>query len=86
MTDQAPYTFTPRWKEELVCSCSAGSFVLEMPMGRISVLLPTEQKWTTVAPDWAKGHWSALRSQLAEWCARYKYPLYIDETAQVYEE
>lgn len=27
------FTFQPRWKEELLCSCSEGSFVLEMPMG-----------------------------------------------------
>jgi hypothetical protein len=78
------FMFEPRWKEELVCSCGLGSFVLEMPMGTISVLLPTQSLWEQNAPTWARPHWEALRTQLAKWCAQYRYPLYIDASATVY--
>lgn len=78
------FVFEPRWKEELVCSCELGSFVLEMPMGTVSVLLPTQPLWEQNAPAWARPHWEALRTQLAEWCARYRYPLHIDASATVY--
>jgi hypothetical protein len=42
MTDKLTFNFAPRWKEELVCLCALGSFVLEMPIGVTSVYLPTE--------------------------------------------
>jgi len=49
-------TFQPRWKEELVCSCELGSFVVEMPMGVLSVDFPDEENWLTQAPVWAQPH------------------------------
>src|SRR4030095_3513633 len=33
-------TFRARWKEELVCTGPGGTFVLELPMGRLSAFLP----------------------------------------------
>jgi hypothetical protein len=79
------FTFTPRWKEELVCSCSLGRFVLEMPMGVTSVYLPPEERWQSIAPEWARHHWTALHGQLSSWCSSLGYPLRVDGTAQVYD-
>jgi hypothetical protein len=74
--DRPTFSFEPRWKEELVCSCLEGSFVLEMPMGVVSVLLPCEANWRAKAPEWAKPHWESLRTQLKLWCATNNTPLY----------
>jgi hypothetical protein len=77
-------TFCPRWKEELVCSCDYGTFVLEMPMGVTSVYFPPQEAWAVRAPDWAKPYWLEIHQQLMEWCVSESIPLYIDETADVY--
>jgi hypothetical protein len=83
---EAPiFTFQSRWKEELVCTCALGSFVLEMPMGVLSVYFPTESAWRHNAPSWARAHWAGIQKQLDQWCRQNKIPLYIDETAHVYE-
>jgi hypothetical protein len=79
------FTFLPRWKEELVCSSPLGSLVLEMPMGVESVYLPTEAAWRDRAPGWAREHWQEIHTQLQEWCTRNKIPLYVEDTAQVYQ-
>ena len=83
--DVVHFEFKGRWKEELVCSSSQGSFVLEMPMGVVSVFLPTAEQWPLVAPDWAKSHWGELHMQLSAWCTAANIPLSVDPTAQVYE-
>ena len=79
------FRFEPRWKEELVCSCSLGSFLLEMPMGVVSVCLPSETTWLRSSPDWAKPHWEAFRTQLREWCSLQGIPLCVSETADVWQ-
>jgi hypothetical protein len=78
------FTFQVRWKEELVCSCSEGSFVLEMPMGVVSVFVPSQDLWPSKAPTWAKGYWSALHGQLSQWCAAHNLPLHIEDSAHVW--
>lgn len=79
------FTFAPRWKEELVCSCALGSFVLEMTMGKYSVYLPPESMWQTKAPAWARPLWQELHGQLTAWCASERMPLHVDESAMVME-
>jgi len=74
------FTFSPRWKEELLCSCALGSFVLEMPMGVVSVYLPSEKNWLAAAPEWAKPHWGLLETQLRQWCEQKGIPFHVDET------
>jgi hypothetical protein len=74
------FVFRPKWKEELVCSCALGTFVLDMPMGVISVYLPTEEHWKEVAPPWALELWSTLYQQLHAWCETQKIPLQLDAT------
>jgi elongation factor P hydroxylase len=78
------FTFQPRWKEELLCSCSEGSFVLEMPMGIVSVYLPSQDQWPVKAPSWTKGYWTALQTQLSQWCVENDLPLYIEDSAHVW--
>ncbi len=77
------FTFQPRWKEELVCSCSRGSFVLEMPMGVTTVYLPTAERRPAVAPGWAKEDWIAVHRELAAWCLCKQIPLRVNATAHV---
>ncbi len=48
------YTFSPRWKEELVCSCPTGRLVLELTMGILTIYFPTQKNWRRLAPSWAK--------------------------------
>jgi hypothetical protein len=74
------FEFKPKWKEQLVCSCALGSFVLDMPMGVVSVYLPTEEHWQEVAPAWAMKLWGTLFQQLHEWCGKQNIPLHLDAT------
>lgn len=69
--------FEPRWKEELVCSCELGAFVLSMPMGVVSVDFQTQETWQQEAPAWARPHWALVRRQLAAWCESQRIPLYV---------
>jgi hypothetical protein len=80
------FTFQPRWKEELVCRSALGTFILEMPMGIVSVYVPTESSWKQRAPAWARNHWDTVYVQLQAWCRANKIPLHIDESAGVYTE
>jgi hypothetical protein len=80
------FTFQPRWKEELVCSCSLGELILEMPMGVPSIYLPTEVVWQASAPDWARPYWNSIHTQLKAWCALHDFPLFLDDTASVFTQ
>ncbi len=81
--DYPKFTFTPKWKEELVCSCSQGGFIIEMTMGVDGIYFPTENKWKTEAPNWTLIYWDSIRAQLSSWCEKNKIPLYVDESAWV---
>jgi hypothetical protein len=83
-TNQAVFHFKSRWKEELVVVGPGGSFVLEHPMGVLSVYLPTEEVWPTVAPSWASHLWTVLRDELEVWCTERNIVLNIDPTAAVW--
>lgn len=78
------FTFEPRWKEELVCWCSLGALLLDMPMGVVSVYLPSAEAWQQRAPIWARPHWEELHVQLRNWCAASSFPLHVDGSAGVY--
>ena len=75
--------FEPRWKEELVCTMDGHEFILEFTMGISTAYLPTESKWESEAPVWAKGTWVSVSEQLAAWCRMQKIPLEITENAWV---
>ena len=78
------FHFAPRWKEEIVVSCAAGSFVLPFWMGNPTVELPSQDRWPQVAPDWARDHWESLYRALALWCAGNNAALEISERGDVY--
>jgi len=79
------FTFKPRWKEELVVTGSGGSFILELPMGRLSAYLPTEEVWLEKAPAWAKDMYHELKSELEVWCMKNNAKFVVDESASVFE-
>lgn len=78
------FTFQPRWKEELVCTCPLGGFVLELPMGILSVYLPPENIWCAKVPIWAQNLWTVLREELQEWSAENHVEFVIYEFADVH--
>lgn len=78
------FHFAGRWKEELVATGPGGSFVLEMPIGILSVYLPPEAEWQNKGPEWARPHWHELRRDLEVWCTAANAVLHIDPTATVY--
>jgi hypothetical protein len=78
------FKFEPRWKEELVCSGPGGSFVLEMPMGKLTVLLLTEDEWISRGPTWARELWPILHAELKAWCAELDAVFAVDATAGVF--
>lgn len=79
----ATFRFTSRWKEELVVAGAGGSFILELPMGRLSAYLPTREAWKDLAPEWAADLWLVLKAELEAWCAANGADLVIDPTATV---
>lgn len=81
MSESLNFAFQPRWKEELVCRCDAGVFVLEMPMGKPCVMMPTEDAWREKAPAWAKDHYKSFFDQLVGWCQQEKLPYFLDSSA-----
>jgi hypothetical protein len=86
----ATYTFTPRWKEELVCTCDVTSrkLVFELPMGVMTAYFPTEEAWLARAPAWAKDKREEILADLRTWCASMTppTPLIIDATAGITED
>ncbi len=78
------FRFQPRWKEELVCTCRDRSFILELPMGILSVYLPTEEVWKEKCPAWARDLWPVLKVELEAWCEKNNARFFIDESAGVF--
>ncbi|MBD9478106.1 hypothetical protein [Pseudoxanthomonas sp. PXM02] len=74
----AQFQFQPKWKEKLVCSHPAGSFSLDMPMGVVSVILPSEASWPQHSPPWARSLWPQLHAELSAWCASNNIPLHVE--------
>ena len=83
--EKLKFDFRSRWKEELVCSCERGTFVLVFAMGKPTVYLPSEQRWAEVGPAWAKEEWANLRDQLRAWCDPGSVELMIDDESELYE-
>lgn len=75
------FSFQPRWKEELVCTCALGAFLLDLPMGRPTVYAPTAASWAAHAPGWAQGLHDAFCAELETWCAARGLPLVFADDA-----
>lgn len=81
--DPLRFSFSIRWREELVCACGAGAFALDMP-GHTEVLVPAEAAWAARVPDWAQGHRAAFLDQLEAWCRQEGHTLTVWDQAPVY--
>jgi hypothetical protein len=91
-TDLTPlrFTFAPRWKEELFCHCSLGSFCVELNIvdGEWFVYFPTEANWEKQAPDWLKPQRSTVLSQLGSSHIEMKCKpvvIQVDQTAWIFD-
>lgn len=84
MSEALPFSFTIRWREELVCSSAEGAFALDMP-GHTEVLVPSAAAWAERMPAWARDHRAPFVEQLAAWCRGGGHRLTEDERAPVYE-
>ena len=73
------FTFTPRWKEELVVSCPDGTFILDFPMGDPTAILPGSAIWPKVTPGWAHDRRDAVLAELRAWCSANGVRLEIGE-------
>jgi hypothetical protein len=78
------FTFHPRWKEELLVAGPGGEFILELPMGVLSAMLPTQEAWQSKGPAWARELWPTLRTELEAWCKANNAKFYIDARASVW--
>ena len=85
MTDKPEtiFKFNARWKEELVVSCFGDEFILEYTMGVSTIFLPTRAVWQQSAPDWAKNHYTELKTELESWCKKNQIPLRVEARAWV---
>ncbi|WP_163831838.1 hypothetical protein [Spartinivicinus ruber] len=77
------FKFQVKWKEELIVIGEGGQFILELPMGVLSVYLPSESTWQLKAPEWARNSYIELKDELESWCIENKAKLIIEETASV---
>ena len=59
------------------------TFVVELTMGVLTVYFPTQAKWESSAPDWARGEWERVKEELQDWCLQQKIPLVIEDSAWV---
>jgi hypothetical protein len=73
--------FTPRWRDDLVCSSQEGRVVLGMAADEVHV--PTEEAWARRAPAWATGRRSELLTALEAWSVAYGVRLTVSERAVV---
>ncbi|MGE3690531.1 MAG: hypothetical protein AB7F98_04030 [Novosphingobium sp.] len=78
------FTLQPQWKEMMIVTGPGGSFTLDFPMGIPTVVLPDEERWQHVAPDWARDHWRELKAEIQDWCRSNNARLEIDPKAGVY--
>ncbi len=76
------YTFTPRWKEDLVCSCADGELVIDLTMGVPNVYFYGEATWAKRAPAWARHQRAEILEELEDWCRANKVPLTIFEEGE----
>ena len=77
------FKFCLKWKEELLCECPLGSFILEAVGTTINVYLPPEKSWGLIAPNWAIPFYAELEIQLVEWCSKNNATLHIENNAWV---
>lgn len=61
-----------------------GSFILELPMGVLTALLPPEEEWERRAPEWACALWPVLKRELEDWCRENDAQFHIQPSAGIF--
>lgn len=79
-------SFKPRWREELVASSADGALVFEMTFGQYHVYFPTQARWETQVPDWARPRWSEYHDACQRWCAEQRIPFTLVDDAHVTQD
>jgi len=77
---ESVFQFRPEWKERLVVTGPGGAFELDLPMGVLSVNLPSAATWAETAPDWAQALWPVLHAELTQWCLDHHADLYASHS------
>ena len=82
----APITFNPRWREELVATSAEGTLIFEITMGTLHVYFPDEVCWRAAAPEWAREQWARYREACEHWCGNNRIPFSLVDNALMYGE
>lgn len=72
---RSKFSFTPKWKEELVCRTPWAAFTVEITMGVLHVYFPDEAKWKKDLLGHLHDKWSEVVQELGRWCEKEKIPL-----------
>jgi hypothetical protein len=72
---RAQFSFTPRWKEELICRTPWAVFTAEITMGVLHVYFPDEAKWKKDLPEHLHDKWAQVVQELESWCKNQNIPL-----------
>lgn len=83
MSMETNIQFEPKWKELLECTMDGHKFTVEITMGTLAVYFPTQSKWESQAPEWAKNCWYRVKDDLSDWCKQQRIPMNIQEDAWV---
>ncbi len=75
--------FSARWREELDAISDEGVLTFELTMGRYQVYFPTQSRWLTQVPDWAKDQWEDYKNACVQWCQKEKIPIVFVDDAHV---
>ena len=79
-------TFKPRWREELEAISHEGILVFELTMAGKHVYFPSQSRWITQVPDWAKDQWQVYMTACELWCKENRIPISIVDDAHVSAE
>jgi len=63
-TQIGKYSFSPKWKEELICIGPMGEFILEFPMGVPTICIPGIAEWNI---KFHKHDYSVFREEILIW-------------------
>ena len=77
------FSFTPKWKEELVCETPWAKFTVEMTMGSLHVYFPNEEKWKSSVPEHLHDKWAAICVELQPWCQKHDTLFSTDSSAWI---
>lgn len=75
------FSFSPCWKEELVCKTPWATLSSRSPLGKLHVYFPDEQKWMRITAGELRDHWHDVVEELTQWGTVQGIPITIDSEA-----